>query len=52
MVGFDESGNIYGLATNTDRIGNSSAKFVFYTESPEDIASSSSEYQNSSIFIS
>ena len=32
MVGFDSSGNIYGLATNTDRIGNSSAKFVFYTE--------------------
>jgi hypothetical protein len=32
MVGFDESGNIYGLATNTDRVNNSSAKFVFYTE--------------------
>ena len=50
MVGFDSSGNIYGLATNTDRVNNSSAKFVFYTEAPEDIASSSSEYQNSSIY--
>lgn len=48
MVGFDSSGNIYGLATNTDRVNNSSAKFAFYTEAPSDIASSSTIYQSSS----
>ena len=31
IVAFDESRNIYALATNTDRINNYSAKFSFYS---------------------
>ena len=30
-VAFDGNGNLYAVATNTDRISNSSARFVFYT---------------------
>ena len=30
-VAFDDNGNIYALATNTDRIQDNAAKFVFYT---------------------
>ena len=30
-VQFDDNGNIYAVATNTDRIGDKSARFVFYT---------------------
>ena len=30
-VSFDDNGNIYAVATNTDRIENDSAKFTFYT---------------------
>lgn len=41
MVGFDESGNVYGLATNTDRIDNSSAKFVLYTENQDTVTGNS-----------
>ena len=30
-VGYDSSGNIYAVATNTDRINDTSAKFAFYS---------------------
>ena len=30
-VAFDDNGNTYAVATNTDRVGDYSAKFVFYT---------------------
>lgn len=30
-VQFDDNGNLYAVATNTDRIDDSSARFVFYT---------------------
>lgn len=45
-VGYDESGNIYAVATNTDRINDSSAKFVFYTN--VSCSSSTSAYTSSS----
>ena len=32
-VAVDEAGNFYGASTNTDRIGNTSAKFKYYLES-------------------
>lgn len=47
MVGFDEGGHIYGLATNTDRINNNSAKFVLYTESTTPVSGDSSYQYNS-----
>lgn len=45
-VAYDESGNIYAVATNTDRINNNSAKFVFYTGGSS--GTSDSEYVSSS----
>ncbi|MGP1594632.1 MAG: Ig-like domain-containing protein [Treponema sp.] len=44
-VAFDASGNIYALATNTDRVDNYSAKFSFYSRAVEK-ASGNSSYQH------
>ena len=53
---YDDNGNIYAVATNTDRIGDTSARFVFYTpysntqnnHMPAVNNGSNGEYQNSS----
>lgn len=55
-VAFDDNGNIYAVATNTDRVGDSSAKFTFYTpysntvsnRMPDYVSNSNGAYQSSS----
>ena len=55
-VQFDDNGNLYAVATNTDRINDSSARFVFYTpyssttknQMPAENNGTNGEYQNSS----
>lgn len=52
---YDDNGNLYAVATNTDRIGDTSARFVFYTpysdtrtnQMPEENNGVQGEYQNS-----
>ena len=48
-VAYDDNGNIYAVATNTDRIDDYSAKFVFYTgtknnQMPASVTSSDGAY--------
>ena len=51
-VAFDGNGNLYAVATNTDRIYNDSARFVFYTpvsyDMPELAATQTWEYYTNS----
>lgn len=52
-VAFDDNGNIYAVATNTDRVGDNSARFVFYVpmtngdKMPDLVTAVNGEYQNS-----
>ena len=41
-VAFDSSGNIYAVATNTDRVNNKSARYVFYTGKSNDYSGTDS----------
>ena len=43
-VAFDASGNIYAVATNTDRVGDTSAKFSLYSRAVE-VGNSDTNYQ-------
>lgn len=45
-VAFDGSGNIYAVATNTDRVGDTAAKFALYSRAVRS-STSDSAYQNS-----
>ncbi|MGI5059167.1 Ig-like domain repeat protein [Treponema pectinovorum] len=51
-VAFDGNGNLYAVATNTDRIHNDSARFVFYTpvsyDMPELATTQTREYYTNS----
>ena len=44
-VAFDSDGNIYALSTNTDRVGNTAAKFSLYSRAVLDENPQSSDYQ-------
>ena len=55
---YDDNGNIYAVATNTDRVNDSSAKFAFYTpysqtqsnQMPPQVDKVNGEYQYSSAY--
>jgi len=49
MVAFDTGNNIYGFATNTDRIDDTSAKAVFYTENTTSVTGNTA-YTSSSTY--
>ncbi|MBR4374050.1 MAG: hypothetical protein IKP49_06800 [Treponema sp.] len=48
-VAFDASGNIYAVATNTDRIGDDSSKFALYSRAAN-VSNSYSEWRNYSSY--